>query len=88
VNTKQGARIILAGRLLHPDLPIEKGRTLREENRKGRQPRINHLKLCGVARAPTIGKIRKNHPNLINQARMGRNRNDWGIDNAESLVSG
>jgi hypothetical protein len=55
---------------------------------KQKMPCIDHFKSRGIARASTIGNTCKSQPNLINQARMGRNRNGEGVDNPEYKLNG
>ena len=49
IQTEQRRGIVPPQLLLHPDLAIEEGRTLREKHGEGRQGRILHLIEPGVA---------------------------------------
>ncbi len=64
--------------LLHPDLAIEEGRTLREKHGEGRQGRILHLIEPGVASLAPVRQSPECIPNLLDQGDGGARQGDGG----------
>ena len=67
VHPKPGRGIVSALLLLHPDLAVEKRRSLREEYGKGRQGCVLHLITPVVALSAPVRQRPKRSPNLLDQ---------------------
>jgi hypothetical protein len=78
MHPEQRRGIVPPQLLLHPDLAIEEGRTLREKHGEGRQGRILHLIEPGVALLTPVRQSPECIPNLLDQGDGGARQGNGG----------